>query len=164
MRRRTVAWIAFVLAGGVTVVSTIAVVAGRREFIGRPIAFLGAVLWGLLPATFAWLAAIIISNKSSNAIGWLLMIPGVSSALESLFRLRLASIETAPARLDAGLFLAVWFENWAWVPLIFPVFYLLQVFPTGRILSPRWRWLLGLELLIHCDNWRDRALRPVVAN
>ena len=148
MRRRTVAWIAFALAGAVTVVSALDVMADRGELAGRPIAVLGDVLWGLLPAAFAWLAALIISNRSSNVIGWVLMIPGVSSAMESLLTLRLASFEMAPTRLDAGLFLTVWFENWAWVPLIFPVFHLLQVFPTGRILSPRWSWLFRLELLM----------------
>jgi hypothetical protein len=44
------------------------------------------------------------------------------------------------------LLLALWSENWSWLLFIFPIFHLLQVFPTGRVLTPRWRWLAYLEV------------------
>lgn len=44
------------------------------------------------------------------------------------------------------MFLALWAESWSWLLFIFPIFHLLQVFPTGRVLTPRWRWLAYLEI------------------
>ncbi len=40
----------------------------------------------------------------------------------------------------------LWATSWSWLVLIFPIFALLQTFPDGRLLSPRWRWLVALEI------------------
>ena len=99
------------------------------------------------------------------------MIPAIGGAMVDPIALWLASFETAPSSAGAGLFLAIWIENWSWLLFIFPILHLLQVFPTGRILTPRWRWLAYLEvamfILLHressaCLNGWDRP-RPTGA-
>ena len=95
---------------------------------------------------FSALAALIISNKPGNVIGWLFMIPGVAAAVVDPINLWLTSFETPPDAVGPGLWTAIWFENWSWLTFMFPIFHLLQVFPTGRVLTPRWRWLSYLEI------------------
>lgn len=56
-----------------------------------------------------------------------------------------------PAQLTLGLWLALWINNWSWTTIIFPIFLILQFYPTGRPLSSRWNWLarygLGMWLV-----------------
>ena len=44
------------------------------------------------------------------------------------------------------LWLAIWVTGVSWVFLIFPVFHLMLTFPSGRLQSPPWRWVAGLEI------------------
>jgi hypothetical protein len=103
-------------------------------------------MWGSIGAVFAVLAALIISKEPRNAVGWVMMIPAVGNAVSILAGLRVDPMTSAPAEADPLLLLTLWFDDSSWVLLIFPIFHLLQVFPTGRVLSRRWRWLMGLEL------------------
>ena len=105
-----------------------------------------SAIWGVSLSMFVISGAIIVSRQPRNVIGWLLMIPGLSVPLSDLpFR---ALVEMDPVPVDAGplLWLAVWFTGWSWILLIFPLFHLLLTFPSGRLLSRRWRWAVWLEL------------------
>lgn len=104
-----------------------------------------AAAWALVPAVFAASAAIILSRQPRNVIGWLLLVPAVSTAADNVIVLWLASFTSAPRNLAPGLFAALAFNNYSWLLLIFPLFHLLQVFPTGSPLSDGWRWFLRIE-------------------
>ena len=139
---------AWSLAAAITAVSALAIFEqGRRGELGSgPPAVLGAVVEGLLPVVFSALAALILSNQPANVIGWLFMIPGIGAALAAPISAWVTSFESPPGAISPGLWMAIWFENWSWVTFMFPIFHLLQVFPTGRVLTPRWRWLSYLEI------------------
>ena len=140
------------MAAAVVVISILVVIENvqRGELDRDPGAFLEFLVQGMIEAliapVFALLAALIISNQPRNVVGWLLMIPALGAAIIDPLSLWIASFETAPASLDPVLFLALWAESWSWLLFIFPIFHLLQVFPTGRVLTPRWRWLAYLEV------------------
>lgn len=107
--------------------------------------------WALLPVPFALVAALIASRQPRNPIGWLLFMPALVTVLDLLFLLFVsvpgADPGSPPAGSAAVLFL-IWAANYSWMGLIFPVFHLLLVFPTGELLSDRWRWLVRLEWLM----------------
>ena len=106
------------------------------------------VLWGLLPVEFALLAGLILSRQPSNAIGWLLMLPAVALAPDGMFWTYFRSLGGAPAQPSPVFWLALWFFGWSWLLLIFPVFFILLLFPTGKPVSPRWRWVTMYGLLV----------------
>ena len=136
------------LTAAVTVVSAFVFLQeARRGGLGHdPTAVFGAIVEGMLPVVFSGLAALIISNQPLNVIGWLFMITAVAAAVADPVNLWLTSFDTPPDHLHPGLWMALWFENWSWLTFMFPIFHLLQVFPTGRVLTPRWRWLTYLEI------------------
>lgn len=105
----------------------------------------GGILWSLVPSVFATSGALIVLRQPGNAVGWLLIVPGLALLAPLLTVPRLAQ---APTLVDLGVVFQLWLDNISWMLLIFPVFLLLLVFPTGRLLSSRWRWLVGLAVLM----------------
>jgi len=93
------------------------------------------------PAIFAVVAALIVSRQPRNTIGWVLMVPVgffvVSAPLE-IYIEHVAQETPAPT---VPLLLVVWFNNWNWLLLIFPLLYIPLLFPNGRPPTPRWRWV-----------------------
>jgi len=67
----------------------------------------------------------------------------------------MAGLESAPANPSIALLALIWLDGIIWVPMIFSVFFILQLFPAGQPLSPRWRWLimLGLGMAVFFAAW-----------
>ncbi|MGD2044248.1 MAG: hypothetical protein PVJ28_11400 [Acidimicrobiia bacterium] len=105
----------------------------------------GGILWSLVPAVFAMSGTLIVLRQPANAVGWLLIVPGLA-LLEPL--LNVPQLVEAPTIVDLGVIFQLWLNNVGWMMLIFPVFLLLMVFPTGRLLSRRWGWLVGLVVVM----------------
>lgn len=95
-------------------------------------------------AAFLFSGAVILSKQPRNVIGWMLMVPGLFPPIAELGTAWLIGLETVPSSAGVGLWLALWFTNWSWVLLIFPIFLILLTFPNGRLRSPRWRWVVVL--------------------
>lgn len=97
----------------------------------------GELAWSFVACLFAWLGGLIIEQQRNGRIGWLLVFIGGAFAYGSL-------IERLVDRVDPiatpWTWLVLWLGNWAWLLWLFPVVLLLLILPTGRLLSPRWKW------------------------
>jgi hypothetical protein len=124
----------------------------------------GNLLWGLLPVEFAFLAAMIISRQPRNLIGWLLLGPALALANDGSFNAYFGGFSAPPAAPSPGFLAALWFFSWSWLLLVFPVFLILQLFPSGRPLSGRWRWaaqyVLAVGIFFFCVIGFGQATAP----
>jgi hypothetical protein len=144
----TTARVAWLIAGLVAVISVVTGILAATGAGGAPIGEYGSdILWNLVPIFFGFSGALILSSQPRNVIGWLLLTPAAAIALISPMELHLNSLGT-PTTLSLGLYLEILIVSLSWVFLIFPLLHLLQVFPTGNLLSPKWRWLTWLEIVM----------------
>ncbi len=94
----------------------------------------------LLVLPFPVVAALIVSRQPRNVIGWLLFLP----AIALLFNVEpyIRSFAVLPPNPPLRLVLSAWVQGWGWLFVIFPLFFIALLYPTGRPPSPRWRWLV----------------------
>ncbi|CAN5870377.1 hypothetical protein BH23ACT5_BH23ACT5_06590 [soil metagenome] len=138
------------LAGlGLAVLSvTIWTLARSGEFGTTALSWIGGFLISFGMAAYLVSGAVIVSRQPRNMIGWLLMVPGFIVPVSELGLIWLTGLDPVPLVAHPGLWLLIWFTSWAWVLLVFPVFHLLLTFPTGRLLSDRWKWAVALEVVM----------------
>ena len=98
---------------------------------------------------FGTTGALVISRQPRNTVGWLMMLLG-SLAFVWPFDIYVNNLAQPPTEPSALFLLGLWFWSWLWLWLIFPLLFILLFFPTGRLLSPRWRWVafLGIALCL----------------
>src|SRR5690606_16472225 len=131
-------WLVWTLALISIVASVIEIVRGFDET--------GNVVMALVPAAFAVAGALVATKQPENIVGFLMMTIGAGSAIAGLIGVYLTSFDSPPPiPVFVTLFLVL-LNGWGWLYLIFPIFHMLLVFPSGKLLSPRWRWLVGLEV------------------
>jgi hypothetical protein len=106
----------------------------------------------LIGPTFALVGALILARQPGNRVGWLLLLPGISAfvLVDAYFRPLVEGLAPLPPTLTPTLWLALWYSNWNWTLLIFPLMWLMLLFPTGRPISRRWGWLVwvGMGLML----------------
>jgi hypothetical protein len=111
-------------------------------------ALLGAVAQGVAALSFATVGAILASRLPGNVIGWLLALGGLCFALISgAAGLADFGLSVHPGSIPGAIWFA-WLTQWIWAPAIGTVIGLGLVYPTGRLLSARWRGVALAAVLI----------------
>jgi hypothetical protein len=96
---------------------------------------------------FMVVGALIVAHRPGNAIGWIfsaIALLAVTGQLAGQYAMY--AYVTRPEPLP-GAILAAWYGSWPWfLVLALTLVFTPLLFPTGRLLSPRWRpiaWLAG---------------------
>ena len=94
------------------------------------------------------LGIVIVTKQPKNAIGWLFLLAGVSLALATFGQAYALHVLIAqPGALPGGRVLA-WLSNAAWPIPIACLVLVFLLFPTGHLVSPRWRVVAWLTVAI----------------
>ena len=148
MTRRGRWWVA--VSVGV-VLLTVALPLGIRNgtFTRDPSSLLSV----LIVAVYVGFGALLAGRVPENPIGWLLLVIGMGVLGGAASEYATYSLQTSPGSLPFGT-AAAWINSWSFIAAgAIPL--LLVLFPTGRVPSPRWRWVpttivastLGLVLI-----------------
>ena len=132
-----VAWSVWLVATATAVMVVILLVS--NDFARAPGQFGPAGMIVVFQIVFGTVGALIASRRPENPIGWLFLATGVVSAVQELAN----QWAIRAARLEEGLLLwrfAAWIPSWIWLPITLGMAcFLFLLFPTGRLLSRRWR-------------------------
>jgi signal transduction histidine kinase len=139
---RTPSRLAWLLVAVISVVLAVAIVFLILG-IGTPLPdeSFGFKGWGILLAGALAIAGFLVASRvPSNAIGWLLLASGVSTAVQELGQQYanyglFTSAHALPAA-DVG----AWITEWIWIPsMALLALHIPLLYPDGRLPSPRWR-------------------------
>jgi len=100
----------------------------------------------LLPFTaFMVVGALIVAHRPGNAIGWIFSAIALLAVTLALAQEYAVYGYVTRRGVLPGTILAAWLASWMWYPTIaLALVFTPLLFPTGRLLSPRWRptaWL-----------------------
>ncbi len=164
MTRKIIAIIAWLLFGAITIGTLFQLLTSRGNLGADQNYFVlaGDLAWAMVPIEFAFLSAMIVSRQPGNVIGWLLMLPAIAlggDLLDIIFNF--AAVPAAPT---PAFMVALWFSSWSWLLLIFPILFIILLFPTGRPATSRWRWavlyLLGVNIMFFLIIAFGKSLSP----
>ena len=96
---------------------------------------------------FGTVGALVASRRPTHPIGWLFLAVGLISAVAVLsVEYGVRAIVTAPGSLPGAVWVT-WVAHWIWPVTYAALSFLVLLFPSGRLPSPRWRpiaWLVGV--------------------
>jgi hypothetical protein len=116
-------------------------------------------------AAFMVVGAIIVAHRPGNAVGWIFSAIGLLTAIGVLATEYAAYAARTRPGSPPGVVLAAWYSSWWWYPtLVLVLVFTPLVFPTGRLLSTRWRPVavaaaVGTAVIITLS-----ALQPTLQN
>jgi hypothetical protein len=140
MNSRAAGWLAWSLFGiyVLTVAATLGLVAFGHGS--------GDDTLVVLTSGYALVGALVATREPGNAVGWLLLVIAVAYGLPTLAE----AYVRGGGR--SGEVAAAWFASWSWsVWILVAGVFLPLLFPTGRLVSPRWRvavWIGGAALVL----------------
>ncbi|MGH2725008.1 MAG: histidine kinase [Actinomycetota bacterium] len=110
---------------------------------------------------FGSVGALVASRRPENPIGWILLGVGVLSAIQEIGQqYAVRGLLVDPGSLP-GADWGAWSGEWIWIPITGSLLiFLLLLFPSGRLPSPRWRWVALLGFAGMAVATAGGALQP----
>lgn len=114
--------------------------------LGSSLADSGFLL--LMAVPFSAVGALLAAKRSSNPIGWLLLAFGVVAAVDFLaYQYAERTLVDHPGSLAGDVAASI--AAHIWHPAFGFFVFSFLLFPNGRLLSPRWRWVAGATLVVY---------------
>jgi hypothetical protein len=157
-----VAWLAwsmwgtallFSLAGAVVFVASSGVTAPTGQFGPRGFGLLMGVVVGTV-------GAIVATRQPANAIGWLLCVAAVFSAVTGFAAEYVVWALVKYASRPPLAVWALWVVEWVWIPIVAAFGVVFAIFPNGRPISRRWGWAIAIGLVATTPGALGTALVP----
>jgi hypothetical protein len=151
MSIRTCQWVVWSLAlvsTGLAIGSGLLTFVGGAQFATDVADLVGGTLYATSPIVAAALSVLIVARQPRNPVGWLFGSIGLAIAVETFVQAYAAyAMMVHPGRLPGGVIAAVlqnalWPAQWSFLVL------LLLLFPNGHLVSPRWRPVAWLAVVI----------------
>ncbi len=127
-------------------------------------------------ASMATVGLMLSIHRPGNPIGWIFLTASIAQMIMAVAELYPEYIAESPDRTLPEPTLLFWLQNWVWiVAFILPVTFGSLLFPTGRLLSKRWRifaWIGASQLVlfvvaiiiksgpIEDIGWHEEVLNP----
>jgi hypothetical protein len=109
---------------------------------------ISAFALGLVALSFATAGAVLVSRLPYNVIGWILAVGGLCFAIENgATGLANLGLSLHPGSVPGAIWFA-WLSEWVWAPSFGAILILVLVYPTGRLLSARWRPIAVAAVLV----------------
>jgi hypothetical protein len=114
-------------------------------------------------AAFTVVGTLIVARRPRNAMGWLFSAIGLLGATGLLAGEYAQYAYVIRAVALPGATVAAWYASWVSYPWFgLTVLFTLLLFPTGRLLSPRWRPIAWLAGILMAAATTMAALQPEV--
>lgn len=111
---------------------------------------------------FGVTGGLILSRQARNTVGWLHIVEGCLVFVWPVARY-FETLPGPPAQPSTAFAFGLWFANWSWLWLIFPLLMIPLHFPTGVPPSPRWNWLRVLAAGLVAFFLLVTALAPEIS-
>ncbi len=113
--------------------------------------------------TFAVIGCLVASSQPQNPVGWILIAVGFSWALDSALEgYAVYGLTLHPGSLPGAVY-ADALDEWLWIVSVgLMATFLFQLFPDGRPLTPRWRWLTIISAAALVATVASNMLMPGV--
>ena len=113
-----------------------------------------AAIFPMALTVSAMVGGLVASRRPENPVGWFFLGSAVCFALSEV------ADEYATHGFPGAQAMA-WLMSWLWVPgVALLLFFLPLYFPDGRVVSPRWRWLVQVALVFCVGGALYSALSP----
>lgn len=98
--------------------------------------------------TFSTVGAFVASRRPQNPIGWIFCAVGLYAGVGHFAgQYATYAILARPDPLPGGTALG-WIHTWSYVPAIGLLVFLFLLFPDGRLVSGRWRWVAWFTVAV----------------
>ncbi|HEX6151338.1 hypothetical protein [Nocardioides sp.] len=143
-RGRRLSWTLLIALAGLYVTGEVLLaVAGGAPDDESPMV---RVAFTLMTLAYLAVGGMVATRLPANPVGWLFCATGFFLGLTTVsFGYAALALDQVTSRGSETGVLAAWVTSWSWTPPLLGVPALLfLLFPDGRLLGPRWRWVVGL--------------------
>jgi hypothetical protein len=120
-----------------------------------------AVFEAIVLVAVAVIGAVVAARQPRNAVGWILCVIPFSLGVLILCAHAFWSFALHGHESSAGAQVTAWLATWMWVLALMPTVTLFPLlFPTGRLLTPRWRPMIWLSVATIIMLTVSESLRP----